>query len=101
MNRRAWFSLAALFAGVGLLVAAAVGQASTASFRQGGTLHVDLPVTDIDDVDPSIAYGTTTWHIEYSTALKLFNYPDAAGPRGSRLVPEGASSYKVSNGGRT
>jgi peptide/nickel transport system substrate-binding protein len=32
--------------------------------------------------------------------LKLLNYPDAAAPRGSRLVAEGASSYKVSGGGR-
>ena len=58
-------------------------------------------MTDIDDIDPSLAYGTTTWHIEYSTALKLFNYPDAPGPRGSRLVPEGASSVAVSGDGRT
>jgi len=88
-------------AGLSLLVAAAVGRAAPTGFKQGGTLHVDLPVTDIDDIDPSIAYGTTAWHIEYSTALKLFNYPDAPGPRGSRLVPEGATGYKVSNRGRT
>jgi ABC-type transport system substrate-binding protein len=68
--------------------------------KKGGTLRVDLPVTDIDDIDPSLAYGTTTWHIQYSTALKLLNYPDAAAPKGSRLVPEGATSYKVSNGGK-
>ena len=43
----------------------------------------------------------TSWHIEYSTALKLLNYPDASGPRGSRLVPEGASSFRVSRDGRT
>ena len=60
-----------------------------------------LPVTDIDDIDPSLAYGTTTWHIEYSTAFKLLNYPDAPGPRGSRLVPEGASRVTVSGDGRT
>ena len=70
------------------------------SVKKGGTLRVNLPVTDIDDIDPSIAYGTTTWHIQYSTALKLLTYPDAAAPRGSRLVPEGATSYKVSGGGR-
>ena len=75
-------------------------QASKGALKKGGTLRVDLPVTDIDDIDPSLAYGTTTWHIQYSTALKLLNYPDAAAPRGSRLIPEGASSYRVSKGGR-
>ena len=28
-------------------------------------------------IDPSIAYGTTSWKMEYSTALKLLNFPDA------------------------
>jgi ABC-type oligopeptide transport system substrate-binding subunit len=89
--------------GVSLLVAAgpASSSSSKSGLKKGGTLRVDLPVTDIDDIDPSIAYGTTTWHIQYSTALKLLNYPDAGAPRGSRLIPEGASSYKVSNGGKT
>src|SRR6188508_3485545 len=82
-----------------LIVAATTGSA-TGRLRQGGTLRVNLPVTDIDDIDPSLAYGSVSWHIEYSTALKLLNYPDAAAPRGSRLIPEGASSYRVSRGGR-
>ena len=102
MQRRSWFSIALLAVGVSLLVAAgpASSSSSSSSLKKGGTLRVDLPVTDIDDIDPSLAYGTTTWHIEYSTALKLLNYPDAAAPRGSRLIPEGASSYRVSRGGR-
>jgi ABC-type transport system substrate-binding protein len=91
-------ALAALVAGTSLIVAATTGSA-TKRLRQGGTLRVDLPVTDIDDIDPSLAYGHTTWHIEYSTALKLLNYPDASGPRGSRLIPEGASSVAVSGDG--
>jgi oligopeptide transport system substrate-binding protein len=102
VQRRSWFSIAMLAVGLSLLVAAgpASGSSSKSGVKKGGTLRVNLPVTDIDDIDPSIAYGTTTWHIQYSTALKLLNYPDAAAPRGSRLVPEGASSYRVSNGGR-
>ena len=112
MERRSWFSIAMLMVGLTLFVAAGLaGPASSSSsgttkatkgaLKKGGTLRVDLPVTDIDDIDPSIAYGTTTWHIQYSTALKLLNYPDAAAPRGSRLIPEGASSFKVSNNGKT
>src|SRR5262245_6003524 len=101
MDRRAWFSLAALLAGASLLISAGGGQASSTKFRNGGTLRVELPTTDIDDVDPSLAFGTVSWHIEQATALKLVNYPDAPAPRGSRLVPEGASSYRVSRNRRT
>ena len=42
----------------------AVGEASSTKFNQGGTLHVVLPVTDVDDVDPSLAHGRVSWHIE-------------------------------------
>jgi oligopeptide transport system substrate-binding protein len=105
VQRRKWFSVATLAIGASLLVAASLAGPASSSpsasgVKKGGTLRVNLPVTDIDDIDPSIAYGTTTWHIQYSTALKLLNYPDAAAPRGGRLIPEGATSYKVSGGGR-
>jgi ABC-type transport system substrate-binding protein len=93
-------AFAALVAGTSLIVAATTGSSRT-RLRQGGTLRVNLPVTDIDDIDPSLAYGETTWHIEYSTAWKLLNYPDAPGRRGSQLVPEGASSFTVSRDGTT
>jgi peptide/nickel transport system substrate-binding protein len=99
--RQVWLSAAMLLAGTGLLVSA--GRASErngAKLRQGGTLRVNLPSADIDDIDPSLAYGSASWHIEYSTALKLLNYPDAPGPRGSRLVPEGAAGLSVSPNGR-
>jgi len=100
-----------LAVGASLLVAAGfAGPASSSpagtkagksELRRGGTLRVNIPGTDIDDIDPSIAYGTTTWHIQYSTALKLMNYPDAPAPRGTRLQKDAAASYKVSNNGRT
>jgi len=65
VKRRSWFSLAVLAVGVSLLVAAgpASSSSSKGALKKGGTLRVDLPVTDIDDIDPSLAYGTTTWHI--------------------------------------
>ena len=105
MHRRMWLSVAMLAVGASMLVAAgfaspAESSPSAKKAKRGGTLRVNLPGTDIDDLDPSIAYGTTTWHIQYSTALKLLNYPDRPAPAGSRLVPEGATGYKVSNGGR-
>lgn len=111
MHSRMWLSIAMLAVGTSLLVAAGfaspaqsspsgAAKAEKSALKKGGTLRVNLPGTDIDDIDPSIAYGTTSWEIQYSTALKLLNYRDAAAPVGSRLVPEGASSYKVSSAGK-
>jgi peptide/nickel transport system substrate-binding protein len=67
----------------------------------GGTLNVDIS-TDVDYTDPALDYLSTGWEIEYSTCLKLMNYPDANGPKGSQLVPEAAAGFpKVSNNGKT
>ena len=89
-----------LLVGLGLAAAAWTSPAAgTPGLKTGGTLLVHIPRDD--EVDPSTAYSTSSWAIEYSTALKLLNYPDAPTPRGSRLVPEGASSFAVSRDGRT
>ena len=99
--RQAWLAAAMLLAGAGLLVSAGYSAPTkTTKLRRGGTLRVALAY-DIDNIDPSLAYSAASWHIEYSTALKLFTYPDAPAPRGSQLVLEGASSYRVSRDGRT
>jgi ABC-type oligopeptide transport system substrate-binding subunit len=67
----------------------------------GGTLNVDLP-NDVDYTDPALDYLSTGWEIEYATCLKLMNYPDANGPKGSQLTPEAAAGFpKVSNSGKT
>ena len=92
--------LAAGLAGPASSAPSKAGKASQGALKKGGTLRVDFPGSDIDDIDPSLAYGTVTWHMEFSTALKLINYPDAAAPKGSRLVPEGASSFTVSKNGK-
>src|SRR3954463_5474678 len=69
--------------------------------KQGGTLRVDL-FTDVDYTDPALDYLSTGWEIEYSTCLKLMNYPDVNGPKGSQLTPEAATGFpKVSNSGKT
>ena len=104
MHRRLWLSLAMLAMGASLLVAAAFAGAASSSpdsseIRRGGTLRINS-FGDVDHVDPALAYGTTSWWLEYATAAKLFNYPDAPGARGRRLVPEVASGFRVSSGGR-
>jgi ABC-type oligopeptide transport system substrate-binding subunit len=67
---------------------------------QGGTMTVDL-ANDIDYTDPALDYLSTGWEIEYSTCLKLMNYPDANGAKGSQLTPEAAAGFpRVSNNGK-
>jgi peptide/nickel transport system substrate-binding protein len=74
---------------------------SAKSGSQGGTLNVDLS-TDVDYTDPALDYLSTGWEIEYATCLKLMNYPDANGAKGSQLVPEAAAGFpKVTNNGKT
>ena len=79
---------------VGLLVSPGIAQA-------GGTFRYSLD-TDIDYVDPALAYYVPTWEIEYATCAMLVNYPDAPAPRGARLVPDGAAAMPtVSRDGKT
>jgi ABC-type oligopeptide transport system substrate-binding subunit len=102
MRRRLMFSVAMLVTGVGLLVAAGFASpAQSGSERAGGTFKYSLD-TDIDYVDPALAYYTLSWEIEYATNALLLNYPDAAAPRGSRLVPDAAAAMPtISRDGKT
>jgi ABC-type transport system substrate-binding protein len=87
--------------GVSLLVAASFANAgNTAQLKKGGILRVGTTGISVQ-VDPQLAYVSTAWWLEYATAAKLYNYPDKRGPRGTRLVPEVASKFAVSNGGKT
>ncbi len=105
MTRRLSLSLAMLAVGLGLLVASGLARpAGTASAageaRKGGTLRMSFPV-ELDHVDPALAYTDLSWPLEYATCAKLFNYPDAPGAAGTRLVPEVVDRYTVSKDGRT
>jgi ABC-type transport system substrate-binding protein len=102
MFQRLWLSIAMLAGGVGLLFTAQhAGAASGASsFTKGGVFRVGTTGASVQ-VDPQLSYITTAWWLEYATAAKLYNYPDRRGPVGNLLVPEVASRFSVSNGGRT
>jgi ABC-type transport system substrate-binding protein len=102
MHRRLWLSVAMLVAGASLLVAASLASASGThvAFKKGGVWRAGTTGASVQ-IDPQLGYVTTAWWLEYATAAKLFNYPDKAGPAGSKLVPEVASKFKVSNNGRT
>jgi ABC-type oligopeptide transport system substrate-binding subunit len=93
-------SIAMLVIGAGLLAATATAgssgssgpNASSAPAQTGGTFRVSLN-TDLDYVDPALAYYTVSWSIEYATCAMLMNYPDKPAPQGSRLVPEVAQGF--------
>jgi ABC-type oligopeptide transport system substrate-binding subunit len=103
MRRRLWLS--AIMAALGALLLVVAGFASAASggaAKKGGTMKLNMSATDVDFSDPSLAYGTISWQIEYATQLKLLNYPDKAPPLGGRLVPEAATGLPIiSNNGKT
>ncbi|MDX6519072.1 MAG: peptide/nickel transport system substrate-binding protein [Gaiellaceae bacterium] len=103
MRRKLWFSAFMAALGASLLVAASFANAASTSSaaKRGGTMRLNMSATDVDFTDPSLAYGTISWQIEYATALKLVNYPDKAPPAGGRLQPEAAVGMPiVSNNGK-
>ncbi|HET9286844.1 MAG TPA: ABC transporter substrate-binding protein [Gaiella sp.] len=92
-------SLGMLAAGVGLFVAAGLARSATEE-RKGGTLRLSAPA-DVDSVDPAVGYFPRSWMLSYATCAKLFNYPDAQGAAGTRLVPEVVERYTISRDQRT
>ena len=102
MHRRLWLAVLMLVAGASLLVAASFASASGGNahaFKKGGIWRYGITGASTQ-VDPQLAYVTSAWWLEYATAAKLYNYPDKQGPAGSKLVPEVASKFTVSNNGR-
>jgi len=90
-----------LVTGASLLVASSFASAAgnSAALKKGGIWRAGTTGASVQ-IDPQLAYITTAWWLEYATAAKLYNYPDKAGPAGSKLVPEVASRFTVSNGGK-
>jgi peptide/nickel transport system substrate-binding protein len=67
----------------------------------GGTLGI-VSSTDVDSMDPALAYAPLSEQLLYATCAQLVNYPDKAGLAGSQLTPEVAQSLPApSAGGRT
>jgi YVTN family beta-propeller protein len=60
-------------------------------FGAGGTARLES-LGDVASMDPALAVDPLSGQLMYATAAKLLNYPDASGPRGSRLEPEVAES---------
>jgi peptide/nickel transport system substrate-binding protein len=96
--------------GTAMLVAAALAApASSTSSRpsasgqkKGGTMNVNMSATDVDYIDPALAYGTNSWQILDAATAKLVGYPDKPGVAGTKLVPDAAVGFPaVSKDGKT
>ena len=67
----------------------------------GETVRI-LSSTDVDFMDPALAYAPLSVQLLYATCAQLVNYPDKAGPAGSQLTPEVARALPArSPDGRT
>jgi ABC-type oligopeptide transport system substrate-binding subunit len=101
LSRKLWLSTVTVAIALLAVFAGSAAAKTGKSGAVGGTLNVDIS-TDVDYTDPALDYLSTGWEIEYATCLKLMNYPDANGAKGSQLVPEAATGFpKVSNSGKT
>jgi len=110
MQKKVWLSGAMATLGAAMLVAAAfAGPASSKSNKpsasgqkKGGTMNINASGTDVDYIDPSLAYGTVSWQILDSVCAKLMYYPDKPDPVGSKLAPDAAVGFPaVSKDGKT
>ena len=92
-----------------LIAAAFAGPASSKSNRpsasgqkKGGTMNINASATDVDYIDPALAYGTLSWQILDAVSAKLMYYPDKPDPVGSKIAPDAAVGFpSVSKDGRT
>jgi ABC-type transport system substrate-binding protein len=108
MQKKVWLSGAMAALGAAMLIAVAfAGPASSKSpsvfgQKKGGTMNVNMSGTDVDYIDPTLAYGTISWQILDSVCVKLMFYPDKPDPVGSKLAPDGAVGFpSVSKDGKT
>jgi ABC-type oligopeptide transport system substrate-binding subunit len=79
----------------------ATSAAAAPEVKKGGTLK-GMFATDVDFIDPSLAYYVHSWQIMGSVGANLLRFADAEGSAGSRLVPEVATGFpRISGGGKT
>jgi peptide/nickel transport system substrate-binding protein len=86
--------LAAAMLATGASLIGSAQLAGAAPERRGGIFKVGTSGASVE-IDPQVAYITTSWWMQYATAAKLYNYTP-----GAKLVPEVASGFRVSNGGK-
>jgi peptide/nickel transport system substrate-binding protein len=91
---RTWIELAAV-AVLAIVVLTLLGVVLYKGGKRQAPPKDALVVTQTQDfasLDPALAQTQEAWELEYATCAKLLNYPATGGYRGTRLVPEVASS---------
>jgi peptide/nickel transport system substrate-binding protein len=99
-RKKALLSAAVLTVAVGLVAGTTVAEAGGG--KKGDTLRLSA-LSTFDYVDPALTYYSSGWQLEYSTCVKLVNYPDGGKPAVvSSLIPEAAAALPViSKDGKT
>jgi ABC-type oligopeptide transport system substrate-binding subunit len=87
-------------AALGALLAVLAVAAPASAAKQGGTFR-GMFATDVDYIDPSLAYYAHSMRIQNAIGANLVRFADAEGSGGSRLVPEVAGFPLVSPDGRS
>jgi ABC-type transport system substrate-binding protein/tRNA A-37 threonylcarbamoyl transferase component Bud32 len=87
----------------GVVAVAAARAPSPLPAISGDEIRISTPTQDWNYGTPDpLNYDLTSQQLLYATCASLLNYPDAAGPAGTRLMPEIAAAMpRISNGGRT
>jgi hypothetical protein len=49
-------------------------------------MNINMSGTDVDYIDPALAYGTNSWQVLDAACAKLVGYPDKPGVAGTKLV---------------
>lgn len=110
MERRLWYSIAALAVGASLLVAASLAGSASAGSAQsiksgaktGGTMRLNYSDSDFQFLDPALAFIDSELMMTNMSNYKLMSFPDKPAPEGAKSVPEAAAGLPiVSKDGRT
>jgi peptide/nickel transport system substrate-binding protein len=90
-------ALAILLLGTLFLGATAGRGPAGTDVRNGGSFRVSVPASELDSLDPALAYTDTSLALLGATCARLMSYPDKPPPEGLRLVPEVAAAYPASS----
>ena len=104
MTRKVWLGVAALAAGITLLVSAGIAAGGTSATKAahgktGLAMTLNMSSTDFDYLDPALAYLNLSLQFRYLTDCRLLYYPDKPAPEGATLKPDWSNMPVISKGG--
>jgi len=102
MRKRLWVTLPLCLLAGAAFAAVSVGSAAggTARATINPVLNLASAGTDVDHIDPALAYGTESWQIEQETCDTLVGYSDASGKPSASVSGLASGLPVISNGGK-